>query len=125
MTTETPAPDASTFAWGDGLATIAADGTVLDTWFPSPALGRIPAGRERWIAPAEIEALAGEDERRGVRIEIVTIEIDIAAAPAGTSDAYLRLHLLSSLLAEPNTVKLDGIFPHLPIVARTERKRYV
>ena len=26
-------------ASGTGLATTAADGTVLDTWFPAPALG--------------------------------------------------------------------------------------
>jgi 2,3,4,5-tetrahydropyridine-2-carboxylate N-succinyltransferase len=106
-------------AWGYGLATIAGDGTVLDTWFPEPRLGRIPAGRERWIAPAEFEELAVEDARRNVRIDIVTVEIDFDAAPASTPDAYLRLHLLSHLLARPNTLNLDGIFAHLPIVAWT------
>ncbi len=108
-----------TSAWGYGLATIAADGTVLDTWFPEPQLGRIPEGRERWIAPAEIEALAGDDERRNVRVDIVTVEIDLDAAPASTPDAYLRLHLLSHTLVAPNTLSLDGIFGHLPIVVWT------
>src|SRR5690348_1757485 len=106
-------------AWGYGLATIAGDGTVLDTWFPRPLLGGLPAGRERWIAPAELEELAGEDARRNVRIDIVTVEIDLDAAPASTPDAYLRLHLLSHLLVRPNTVNLDGVFGHLPIVAWT------
>jgi 2,3,4,5-tetrahydropyridine-2-carboxylate N-succinyltransferase len=108
-----------THAWGYGLATVAGDGTVLDTWYPEPALGTLPAGRDRWIAPAELEALAGEDARRNVRIDIVTVEIELQAAPASTPDAYLRLHLLSHLLVTPNTINLDGIFGHLPIVTWT------
>lgn len=106
-------------AWGYGLATVAADGTVLDTWFPEPRLGSLPAGRDRWIAPAELEELAGEDARRAVRIDIVTVEIDLDAPPASTPDAYLRLHLLSHLLVQPNGLDLDGIFAHLPTVAWT------
>lgn len=108
-----------THAWGSGLATIAADGTVLDTWFPEPSLGRIPEGRDRWIAPADLEALATDDERRAVRIDIVTVEIELQAAPQSTPDAYLRLHLLSHLLVQPNTISLDGVFAHLPIVVWT------
>ncbi|KQQ10620.1 2,3,4,5-tetrahydropyridine-2,6-dicarboxylate N-succinyltransferase [Rathayibacter sp. Leaf296] len=108
-----------TSAWGYGLATIASDGTVLDTWFPEPRLGTIPAGRDPWIVPAEFEALAGEDARREVRIDVVTLQIDLQAPPASTSDAYLRLHLLSHLLVQPNTINLDGIFAHLANVVWT------
>ncbi|HEY2557996.1 MAG TPA: 2,3,4,5-tetrahydropyridine-2,6-dicarboxylate N-succinyltransferase [Diaminobutyricibacter sp.] len=114
-----PASVAPRHAWGYGLSTVAGDGTVLDTWFPEPRLGALPAGRDRWIAPADLEALAGEDRRRNVRIDIVTVDIDLDAPPATTPDAYLRLHLLSHLLVKPNTVNLDGIFAHLPIVAWT------
>lgn len=113
---ETSAP---THAWGYGLATVAGDGTVLDTWYPHPQLGALPVGRDRWIAPAELEELAGADPRRNVRIDIVTVEIALDSPPASTPDAYLRLHLLSHLLMRPNTVNLDGIFAHLPIVAWT------
>jgi len=116
---QNPSSDAPTHAWGYGLATIAGDGTVLDTWYPRPSLGTLPAGRDRWLAPSELEALAGEDARRNVRMDIVTVEIEIATAPSSTSDAYLRLHLLSHLLVQPNTINLDGIFGHLPIVAWT------
>ena len=119
VSSESAAPASPRTAWGYGLATVAGDGTVLDTWFPEPRLGSIPAGRDRWIAPAEFEALAVEDARRNVRVDIVTVEIDLDAAPASTPDAYLRLHLLSHLLAAPNTVNLDGVFSHLPIVAWT------
>jgi 2,3,4,5-tetrahydropyridine-2-carboxylate N-succinyltransferase len=106
-------------AWGYGLATIAGNGTILDTWFPDPKLGAIPSGTERYIAPAEFEEQLGADQRRNVHIDFVTIDIDLDAAPASTPDAYLRLHLLSHLLVEPNTINLDGIFGHLLIVAWT------
>ena len=106
-------------AWGYGLATVSADGTVLDTWFPEPQPGRLPAGRDRWIAPAELEELAGDDPRRAVRVDIVTVEIELDAPPASTPDAYLRLHLLSHLLVQPNGLNLDGVFAHLPTVAWT------
>jgi 2,3,4,5-tetrahydropyridine-2-carboxylate N-succinyltransferase len=106
-------------AWGYGLATTASDGTVLDTWFPAPQLGPLPEGRDRWIVPAEIEALAQDDPRRAVTMAVVTVQVDLREPPMSTSDAYLRLHLLSHLLVAPNTINLDGIFGHLPIVVWT------
>jgi 2,3,4,5-tetrahydropyridine-2-carboxylate N-succinyltransferase len=106
-------------AWGYGLATIAADGTVLDTWFPSPALGDIPVGRDRHIAPAHLEELLGEDARRRVHTEFATVTIDLDAPPSSTQDAYLRLHLLSHRLVQPNGLSLEGVFGHLPVVAWT------
>ncbi|MDH6422945.1 2,3,4,5-tetrahydropyridine-2,6-dicarboxylate N-succinyltransferase [Aurantimicrobium minutum] len=109
----------NTHAWGYGLATIASDGTVLDTWYPAPELGQIPAGRDKWIVPAEIEDLVGEDARRNVSLEAVTIEITLSEPAQGASDAYLRLHLLSHLLVQPNTINLDGIFGQLPNVVWT------
>ena len=118
MTSE-PAETLPDQAWGYGLATTASDGTVLDTWFPSPQLGAIPAGRDRWLVPADIEALAVDDARRAVTVAIVTLQIDLQQPPTSTPDAYLRLHLLSHLLVAPNTINLDGIFGHLPIVVWT------
>ncbi|ALS57881.1 2,3,4,5-tetrahydropyridine-2,6-dicarboxylate N-succinyltransferase [Rathayibacter toxicus] len=120
MTPEHPIKSAApASAWGYGLATIASDGTVLDTWFPEPQLGTIPVGRDPWIVPAAFEELAGDDPRRDVRIDVVTLQIDTALAPASTPDAYLRLHVLSHLLMAPNTINLDGIFAHLPTVVWT------
>ncbi len=106
-------------AWGYGLATVAKNGTVLDTWFPAPKLGGIPAGVDPHIAPAEFEDLEGADDRRSVDLDFVTVEIDLDGPVSSTSDAYLRLHLLSHLLVAPNTINLDGIFGHLPIVVWT------
>ncbi len=103
-------------AWGFGLATVTDSGTVLDTWYPQPALGVRPADAE---APAELAALVGSDEVRRVRRELVTTEIDLDVAPADPSDAYLRLHLLSHCLTPPNSINLDGLFGVLVNVAWT------
>ena len=101
------------WASGVGLATRAADGTVLDTWFPSPALGRLADG-DGASARASLESQTGADERRGVQLEVVEVEIEIGAAVASTPDAYLRLHLLSHLIVTPNSVSLENVFAHLP-----------
>ncbi|RNE63835.1 2,3,4,5-tetrahydropyridine-2,6-dicarboxylate N-succinyltransferase [Cryobacterium tepidiphilum] len=115
-TAPSPASTMPAHAWGHGLATVAGDGSVLDTWFPSPQLGRRPAGDD---APAALQELAGDDARRAVRLEVVTVEVELASGPDSTADAYLRLHLLSHLLARPNSINLDGIFAHLPTVVWT------
>src|SRR5690606_29145967 len=95
------------------------DGTVLDTWYPSPQLGSLPADRDPHIAPADLEELLGDDPRRGVRLEFVTTRLSLDAAPVSTADVYLRLHLLSHRLVLPNTVNLDGVFGLLPTVVWT------
>ncbi len=114
--TTTPAPR---LAWGDGLATLTADGTVLDTWYPQPALGAIPAGHAAADMDSMLSEAVGSDPRRGVRTEIVSVQVDLDAPPASTSDAYLRLHLLSHLLVRPNDLNLDGLFGLLPNVVWT------
>ncbi|MFT3971657.1 MAG: 2,3,4,5-tetrahydropyridine-2,6-dicarboxylate N-succinyltransferase [Micropruina sp.] len=102
-------------AWGWGLASVHVSGQVLDTWFPDPQLGS--ASGE--AAPRQLIAAQADDDERGVRTEAVLVEIDLDAAPAGTSDAYLRLHLLSARLARPRELNLDGIFGALPNVVWT------
>ncbi len=104
-------------AWGHGLLTITEGGAVLDAWFPAPALGEAPAT----AAPAELEALAGSDEVRGVRREVRLVTADLASPPSGTADAYLRLHLLSHRLRRPNSINLDGVFGVLPNVVWTSQ----
>lgn len=103
-------------AWGTGLATITTAGQVLDTWFPSPRLG---APADDTAQRTELTALAGGDEARGIRLEVVSIAIDLDAPAVGASDAYLRLHLLSHLLVPPNSLNLDGVFGQLANVVWT------
>jgi len=102
-------------AWGWGLASIHASGQMLDTHFPSPRLG--PA--EDSAAPEALISAVIDDEAREVRTELVMVEIDLDAPPAGTPDAYLRLHLLSHRLVRPRGLNLDGIFGSLPNVVWT------
>jgi 2,3,4,5-tetrahydropyridine-2-carboxylate N-succinyltransferase len=92
-------------ASGHGLATLSLSGAVLDTWFPEPALGNLSAP----VLPF-LSALAGVDEIRGVKREVVSLEIDLNKAPESVSDAYLRLHLLSHRVIKPHGANLDGIF---------------
>lgn len=107
----------TTAAWGFGLTTYAADETVLDTWFPAPALGERPADA---TAPAELTALEDTDDLRGVERRVTLVEIaDLDAAPASTVDAWLRLHLLSTRLVRPHGLSLDGVFGLLTNVVWT------
>jgi 2,3,4,5-tetrahydropyridine-2-carboxylate N-succinyltransferase len=102
-----------TSAWGVGLATIAADGTTLDTFFRHLGLGNaVPTA-----TPPETQSTT--DERRGVAIVPTSLVIDTQAAPTSASDVYLRLHLLSHRLVEPRTINLDGAFGLLTNVAWT------
>ncbi|MER6581357.1 2,3,4,5-tetrahydropyridine-2,6-dicarboxylate N-succinyltransferase [Nonomuraea sp. NPDC001023] len=113
----------STGAYGVGLATIADDGTVLDTWFPAPELGEPPAtGTERISAEeaGELAALTGRDAARGV--EVVAVRTGVAKLsepPVDAHDVYLRLHLLSHRLVRPHGVNLDGQFGLLANVVWT------
>jgi 2,3,4,5-tetrahydropyridine-2-carboxylate N-succinyltransferase len=107
------------WVWGWGLSTVSENGTVLDAWYPEPALGRLPLGLDPSMPPEALERFALPDERRSVTVEVVASEVDLDAAPLSTADAYLRLHALSHRLVQPNGLNLDGIFGHLPNVAWT------
>ena len=107
------ASSAPTSAWGVGLATIAADGTTLDTFFRHLGLGNaVPKS-----TPTESQSTT--DERRGVAIVPTSLVIDTQAAPTSATDVYLRLHLLSHRMVEPRTINLDGAFGLLANVAWT------
>ena len=81
----------TTSAWGVGLATVAADGTVLDTRFRALGFGdAIPSDAPR----SSIAAAAPGDPERGVAFQPVELLIDTTTAPTSASDVYLRLHLL-------------------------------
>jgi 2,3,4,5-tetrahydropyridine-2-carboxylate N-succinyltransferase len=127
-------------AWGVGLATITSDdGKVLDTWFPHPMLGDEGAaeiGSSRDLeAPGSVEldlaaasaalhvdlgGLPSVDELRRVRVvPVATVIEDLADPPVDAHDAYLRLHLLSHRLIQPNGCSVKGIFAALNNVVWT------
>jgi 2,3,4,5-tetrahydropyridine-2-carboxylate N-succinyltransferase len=124
-----PAPR-STGAVAAGLATVAADGTVLDTWYPAPRLvddPEGPAGTERLTAERAVELIGaaapkavGPDPRRGVEVVAVrTVISSLDDKPLDAHDVYLRLHLLSHRLVRPHGQNLEGIFGLLANVAWT------
>ncbi|WP_149562265.1 2,3,4,5-tetrahydropyridine-2,6-dicarboxylate N-succinyltransferase [Streptomyces cacaoi] len=126
----TEAPTHSTSgAVAAGLATVAPDGTVLDTWFPRPELVAEagPAGTERLSAERAAELLGeaapkalGVDERRGVEVVAVrTVISSLADKPLDAHDVYLRLHLLSHRLIRPHGLSLEGQFAYLANVVWT------
>jgi 2,3,4,5-tetrahydropyridine-2,6-dicarboxylate N-succinyltransferase len=129
-----------TGAWGAGLATFAPDGRVLDTWYPSPALGidadaaalaerlgvtgsgttRIDPDTASSVLGVDVGAGIARDEIRDVEVvAVATFVADLAADPLDSHDVYLRLHLLSNRLVAPNTISLDGVFGLLNNVAWT------
>jgi 2,3,4,5-tetrahydropyridine-2-carboxylate N-succinyltransferase len=107
-------------AWGAGLATIAADGSVLDTWYRWLGWGEY--GDDNCPVD-EIESKLGlrdsVDEVRGVTIRPVRITINVDEPPSSPSDAYLRLHMLSHRLAAPRSINMEGTFGALTNVAWT------
>jgi 2,3,4,5-tetrahydropyridine-2-carboxylate N-succinyltransferase len=92
--------DTPTSAWGWGLATLDADDTVLDVWFPAPALGDPDDSPE----PEQLTALAGDDEARGVTRRVVRVVVP---------------DLLSTRLVRPRTISMDGVFGALTNVVWT------
>jgi 2,3,4,5-tetrahydropyridine-2-carboxylate N-succinyltransferase len=127
-------------AWAAGLATLAPDGRVLDTWYPSPTLAGsdevdrvaathgVDAPGTAHLAPEaaadvfglDVRGACGRDELRGVdRVPVVTVIGRLDDPPVDAHDAYLRLHLLSHRLIRPHGANLDGLFGLLTNVAWT------
>ena len=98
--------------FGSGVATIAANGDLLDCWF-------LEVGVEPLTHSTDRSALLAPDPHRGVTKELVDLEINLDSAPGSAADAYLRLHLLSHRLVKPHGQNLDGIFGLLTNVAWT------
>lgn len=114
-------------ASGIGLATIADEDRVLDTWFGTMRLeNSIEAAGTQPLSKDEL-AMGGYkgwkesfDRRRQVRIVPVrTLVADLASPPKDVHDVYLRLHLLSHRVIRPREANLEGLFSLLPMVAWT------
>jgi 2,3,4,5-tetrahydropyridine-2,6-dicarboxylate N-succinyltransferase len=135
-------------AYAVGLARHAADGRVLDAWFPRINVGEHPesgakiraaAGVENGsaaLSPAGAEQLLetihgiNADTIRSLlpavaaaspvpRTLIVTASASLDEPPVDAGDVYLRLHLLSSRRIRPHGANLAGVFGLLTNVAWT------
>ena len=103
---------------------MAADGSVLDTWFPEPELGTFgEPGTTRLSddeAPAELRGLADRDDDRGTETVLVRTTVGALEDKAADAyDVYLRLHLLSHRLVAPHGLNAAGFFGLLTNVVWT------
>lgn len=80
-------------------------GKTLDVWFPRS---------NKHIARSCLASKVGL-----IKGEFIEIELDINTAPQSAEDAYLRLHLLSECVVQPNNINLQGVFGLLTNVAWT------
>jgi 2,3,4,5-tetrahydropyridine-2,6-dicarboxylate N-succinyltransferase len=71
-------------------------------------------------APAELAALTGRDDDRGIEtVAVLTTIGSLDDKPTDAYDAYLRLHLLSHRLVAPHGLNTDGFFGVLTNVVWT------
>ena len=111
-----------------GIANIAMDGTILDTWYPEPELidgTDLVSGTERLGAadiPDNMLKLILLDEDRMVeQVAVRTTIADLQALPIDAHDVYLRLHLLSHRLVRPLELNMDGSLRRLSTVVWTNK----
>lgn len=111
-----------------GIANIAMDGTILDTWYPEPDLvdgTGLVSGTERLGAadiPDSLLKLVLLDEDRMVeQVAVRTTIADLQALPIDAHDVYLRLHLLSHRLVRPLELNMDGSLRRLSTVVWTNK----
>lgn len=115
-------------AQGIGIANISMDGTVLDTWFPTPELvagDDLVSGTQRLGAhdlPDRLLQLIKLDEDRMVeQVAVRTTIADLQAAPVDAHDAYLRLHLLSHRIVTPLSLNMEDTLQRLSTVVWTNK----
>ncbi len=120
------APGSGATGWG--LATLAADGGVIEARFPVISLDAAGASGTVVLTEAAARERLGRstgaacrrDERRDVRVVPVETRIaDLSAPVADNGDLFLRLHLLSGRWLTPEQVSLRGMLDQFRTVAWT------
>ncbi|AEX43954.1 putative succinyltransferase [Corynebacterium diphtheriae HC01] len=111
-----------------GIANIAMNGEVLDTWYPTPELvptSTSPSYSERLGAqdlPPKLLSLVRLDEDRLVEQVAVRTHIgDLDTPPIDAHDVFLRLHLLSHRLVRPLEINMDNAMSILSRVVWTNK----
>lgn len=110
-----------------GIANIAMNGTVLDTWFPSPELLPIDAtsGTHRVsaheLSPKFLKLIGADHDRLVELVPVRTVIADLDAPPIDAHDVFLRLHLLSHRMVEPLTINMAGALELLQPVVWTNK----
>src|SRR5471030_1689412 len=102
-------------ATGYGLATVAENGVVLDSWFADTTLQPVTnTSGTRYLSPDQAQTefqlnTPDNDPMRRVRsVAIQTTIGDLRQPPRDIHDLYLRLHLLSQRKIRPWQSNLEG-----------------
>lgn len=117
----------TTGASATGIANIAMDGTVLDTWYPNPQLDDTitESGTQRLgaqhLTPQLLRQVLLDEDRRVEQVAVRTTIADLSQPPIDSHDAYLRLHLLSHRIVTPHSIQMSEVFDALNIVAWTNK----
>ena len=117
----------TTGASATGIANIAMDGTVLDTWYPNPQLDDTvtESGTRRLgaqdLTPQLLRQVLLDEDRRVEQVAVRTTIADLSKPPVDSHDAYLRLHLLSHRIVTPHSIQMTEVFDELNIVAWTNK----
>ena len=117
----------TTGASATGIANIAMDGTVLDTWYPNPQLDDTvtESGTRRLgaqdLTPQLLRQVLLDEDRRVEQVAVRTTIEDLSKPPVDSHDAYLRLHLLSHRIVTPHSIQMADVFDELNIVAWTNK----
>ena len=117
----------TTGASATGIANIAMDGTVLDTWYPNPQLDDTitESGTRRLgaqdLTPQLLRQVLLDEDRRVEQVAVRTTIADLSQPPVDSHDAYLRLHLLSHRIVTPHSIQMTEVFDELNIVAWTNK----
>jgi len=111
-----------------GIANIAMDGTILDTWYPEPELidgAGLVSGTERLgaadIPDSMLKLVLLDEDRMVEQVAVRTTIADLQALPIDAHDVYLRLHLLSHRLVRPLELNMDGSLRRLSTVVWTNK----
>lgn len=114
-------------ARGVGIANIAMDGTILDTWYPEPQLtdepspsGTVRLGAQ-YLSPKMLSMVRIDEDRMVEQIAVETNIADLSQPAVDAHDVYLRLHLLSHRLVSPHSMNMHGVFDLLNVVAWTNK----
>lgn len=111
-----------------GIANIAMDGTVLDTWYPDPQVSDVislEAGTKRLgaseVTPRMLQLIKLDQDRLVEQVAVRTVIPDLSQPPVDAHDVYLRLHLLSHRLVRPHELHMAHTLDLLSNVVWTNK----
>ena len=117
-----------------GIANIAMDGTILDTWYPEPQIFNPDQWAERYplevgttrlganeLTPRILQLVKLDQDRLVEQVAVRTVIPDLSQPPVDAHDVYLRLHLLSHRLVRPHEMHMQNTLELLSNVVWTNK----